>query len=84
MNGLFIISIGAAILASLLVITAFIYTGIEYDNFKDAIPNMDCRDLFKAQNKYDYWLDGGEKGDAQEDLFDIWYDRLIEMECVKP
>ena len=57
-----------------------------YIQLKADIPNMDCRELVMIHNKYDYWLDG-EKDTTlfqREDLFDLWYNRIVELRCVNP
>lgn len=72
--------------AIILLASIVINDSNQYEKLKTDIPNMDCRELVMIHNKYDYWLDGEKDGTIfqRPDLFDLWYDRILELRCVNP
>lgn len=61
-----------------LLIIGIYQSQAEYNDLQSKIPSMDCKELTKIHNKYDYWLDD------DEDLFNAWYERMTEMRCIIP
>lgn len=62
----------------ILLIVGLIASEQEYSKLESDIPNMDCKELVRVHNQYDYWLDG------ENDLFDEWYQRITDLGCVNP
>ena len=85
------IGVTVVVIVSISILIYAMYSDqVEWENLKNQIPNMDCKELTKAHIRYNYWLDGDDSAYLAKqffdryDLFDVWYDQMGKMRCIIP
>ncbi len=83
-----IVSVPIVVTIAILLLIWVVYSEqTEWENLKNQIPNMDCKELTKAHIRYNYWLDGDNRTYLffdRYDLFDLWYDQMGKTRCIIP